>query len=155
MCGEHGVTSAVDEAEHVVLHDLVAETNATRTENAAFIVQGDAWSELNRFRFLHFVFEESRTLRAVLDAKLLKLAFARLIADWTIERMIDEQKFHHAFATFVNQRRTCAHAHSFSDILGAANLRTRHPINDRFAIRAELGFSVWTHSRHPHLDQTH
>src|SRR5205085_11278773 len=134
-CSEHGVTSAIDKAEHVVLHDLVAETNATRTENATLIIQRDARPELHRFRLLHFVFEESRTLRAVLDAELLKLAFARLIADWTIERMIDEQKFHHAFATLVDQRRTCAHAHSFSHVLCATYLRTRHPIDDRFAIR--------------------
>src|SRR4029077_16058050 len=69
--------------------------------------------------------------------------------------MVDQQKFHHALAALLRQRRIRAHAHSFSHILGAGNLRTWHPIDDRFAIGTELRFTVRADPRHSHLDQTH
>src|SRR5581483_5216347 len=155
MRGEHGVAAAINEAEHVVVRDLLAKPNATRAENAAFIVERHAWTELDVLRLLHFVFEKSRTLVAVFDLEFLQATFAGLVADRTIERMIDEQKFHHAAAAFFDQRRSRAHAHPFGHILRATNLRTWHPIDRRFAIAAELWFAIRPHLRHAHLDQTH
>src|ERR1051326_3578443 len=69
--------------------------------------------------------------------------------------MVNEQKLHHASATFLRQRRICADAHSLRNVLRATNLRTRHPVDNRLAVRAEIRFPVRTHSWHPHLDQTH
>ena len=89
MRSEYGVTATIDKAEHIVLCDFVAKANAARTKNAALVVEGNARPKLDVFRFLHFVFQKTRTGRAVLDAELLKLAFAGLIADRTIERVID------------------------------------------------------------------
>src|SRR5262249_47713888 len=110
MSRKRGVAPAIDEPENVVLRDLLAETDATRTENAAFIIERDARTELDVFRLLHLVLEKSRVLPAVLDAEFLEPAFTRLIADWTIERMIDEQEFHHPAPAFFDQGRICAHA---------------------------------------------
>src|SRR5438270_2221021 len=155
MRGQHGVTSAIDKSEYIVLGDFVAKSNATRTKNATFVIERNPRSELHRLRLFHLVFEKAGAGRPVLDAEFLQLAFARLVADRTIEWMIDKQEFHHAFAAFLNQRRTCSHPHPFSDILGTANLRTWHPVDDRFAVAAELRFAIGTHSRHSHLDQTH
>src|SRR5260370_30931036 len=155
MRGEHGVTAAVDESEHVVLGNFVAKSNATRAQNAALIIERNARTELHRLRLLHLVFKKAGTGPTILDAELLKLALARLVADRAIERMIDEQEFHYTFTTFLNHRRVCAHAHTFSDILCAADLRARHPVDDRFAVDTELRFACGTHPRHSHLDQTH
>ena len=90
---QHGVTAAVDEPEHIVLGNFVAKSHATRAKNAAFIIERDARTELHRLRLLHLVFKKARAARAILDAELLKLALARLVADRAIERMIDEQEF--------------------------------------------------------------
>src|SRR5438132_700619 len=134
--------------------NFVTKANAARTKDAALVIEGDPRSKLHRFRFFDFVFEKAGTCRAVLDAEFLKLAFTRLVADRTIEWMIDQQKFHHALPAFLNQWRTCAHAHSFGDVLRTTDLWARHPIDDRLAVGAELGFAIRTHSRHAHLDQT-
>ena len=91
----------------------------------------------------------------VLDAEFLEAAFARLIADRAIERMIDEQEFHHAFAAFLCQRRIGANAHPFAHILRAGNLGTRHPIDYRFAVRTEFRFAIRSHFRQAHFDQAH
>src|SRR5205814_8213621 len=148
MRGQHRVTAAVDKAEDVVVRDFVAEANAARAENAALIIERDAWPELHRFWFFDFVFEKARTFRAVLNAEFLQLTFTGLIADRAIERVIDQQKFHHAFAAFFDHGRIGAYAHAFGDVLRATDLRTQHPIDDRFLVGPEFRFTVGTHSRH-------
>src|SRR5205807_4313237 len=55
MRSQHGVTAAIDKAEHIVLYDLVTKSNASRTENAALIIKRHARSDLNSFRFFDFV----------------------------------------------------------------------------------------------------
>ena len=65
------VTAAVDEAEHIVLRDFLAETNAARTENAAFVIERNARSQHDVLRFLYFVLEEPRLAGAVIDAEFL------------------------------------------------------------------------------------
>ena len=152
---QHGVTPAIDEAEHVVVCDFLAKTDAPRAEDAAFIIERDPRPEHNVFWFFDFVLEKTRLGIPVIDAEFLQAAFARLVADWTIERMIDKEKFHHTALTFLHQRRIGANGHAFGHILGAGNLRTRHPIDNRFAISAELGFAIWAEPREPHFDQTH
>src|SRR5437667_10645986 len=127
MRGEDGVTAAIDKAKHVVLRDLLTEADAARAKNAALIVKRDARPEHNVLRFLDFIFEETRLGRPVLDAEFLQETFAGLIANRTIERMIDEEELHHAALTFFRQRRSCEHAHSFRDILRPRNLWTTHP----------------------------
>ena len=155
MSGQHGVTAAIDKPEHIVVRDLLAKTDAARTKNAALIIERNARTELDVLRFLHFVFEKTRFGAAVIDAEFLQAAFAGLIADRAIERMIDEQKFHHAPPAFLHQRRIGAHAHAFGDILRAGNLRTRHPVDHRLAVGAELRFAIRPHLRHSHFDQAH
>src|SRR5437588_11354376 len=105
MRGQHGVTAAIDKSEDIVLRDFVAKPNATRTENAAFVVERDARPELHRFWFLDFVLEKARTGCAVLNAEFLELALAGLIADRAVEGVVDEQKFRDDFAAFLPHRR--------------------------------------------------
>src|SRR5260370_23084423 len=126
-----------------------------RTNNDASVCKSGAWTEHVVFWFRLLMFEKTRRTCAVIDAKLLQAAFARLIANRTIERVIDEKEFHHPPLAFLHQWRICAHTHSFSDILRARNLRARYPVDYRFAIRPQLGFTIGAHFRHSHLDQTH
>src|SRR5205814_6526039 len=138
MRGQHAMAPAIDKTEDIIVRDLLAKPNAARTKNAAFVIQRDARSELDVFRLLHFVFEKARRSVAVLDAEFLEPAFARLIADRAIERMIDEKKFHYALAAFLRQRRIGLDPHPFAHILRAGNLRTRHPVDQRHPVGADL-----------------
>ena len=63
MRGEDGVTAAIDEPEHVVVRDLLAETNAARAENAALVIERDARTELDVLRLLDLVLEKARLPR--------------------------------------------------------------------------------------------
>src|SRR5438128_9653932 len=71
MSGQHGVTAAIDKSKHVVVGDLLAKTNATRAENAAFIIERNTRPEYDVFRFLDFVFEKTRFAHSKIDAELL------------------------------------------------------------------------------------
>ncbi|KAF5408111.1 MAG: hypothetical protein Udaeo2_17070 [Candidatus Udaeobacter sp.] len=71
MRGQEGVTAAIDKSKHIVVRDLLAKTNAARTENAAFIIERNTRPERDVFRFLDFVFEKTRFTRAEIDAELL------------------------------------------------------------------------------------
>src|SRR5206468_10952329 len=119
---QHGLTAAVDKSEHIVLGNFVAKSHATRAKNAAFIIERDPRAELHRLRLFDLVFEKARAARAVLNAELLELALAGLLADRAIERKIEQQEFHYPFAAFLNHRRVRAHAHPFGDILRATDL---------------------------------
>src|ERR1700684_329284 len=51
------------------------------------------------------VLVEAAGIDAVGHRLILQIAFAALVADRAIERMIDQQKFHHAFARLAHHRR--------------------------------------------------
>src|SRR5256714_11747104 len=155
MRGQDAVAPAIDEAEDVVLRDLLTNPDAGRAKNATVVIERHARAQLDVFRFLDLVFEKPRIRAAILHAEFLEPAFARLIADRTIERMIDEEKFHHAFSAFLGERRIGADSHPFAHILRAGNLWARHPVDYRFAVRSELRFAVRPHFRESHFDEAH
>src|ERR1700682_1318378 len=155
MSGQNAVTAAIYKTQDVVMHDLLAKPDATRAENTTLVVECYARTELDVLRFLYLVFEEARFGVAVLDAEFLQATFARLIADRTIERMIDEQKFHDALAAFVGQLGVGPDPHAFAHILRAGNLGTRHPIDYGLSVVAEFWFAIRAHFRQTHFDQAH
>ena len=52
------------------------------------------------------VLGEARGVDAVAHRLVLQIALAALVADRAIQRMVDQQKFHHAFARLLHHRRT-------------------------------------------------
>src|SRR5262249_20491412 len=155
MRRQDSVAAAIDEPEHVVMRDFLAETDAARAENAALVIKRYPRAELHVFRLLDFVLQETRLRIAIVDTELLQTAFAGLIADRAIKRVVDEEKFHDTALTFLNQRRVGANGHAFSYILCAANLGTRHPVDNRFAISAERRFPIRPEPWKPHFDEAH
>src|SRR5882724_10267044 len=103
MRGQNGVTAAINEPEHVVMRNFLAKTDAARAENAALVIKRHPRAELHSFRLFHFVLQETRLRTAIVDTELLQTAFAGLIADRTIKRVIDQEKFHDAPLTFLHQ----------------------------------------------------
>src|SRR5262249_17757183 len=59
MRSQHGVTAAIDKAEHVVLGNFLTEANAARTKNATLVVERHAWPEFNILWLLHLTFEKT------------------------------------------------------------------------------------------------
>ena len=94
--------------------DLACKANAARTLNTARHNRFDEWPNvfvLDGALAVELILQ-SATIRAEIHRLILQVAFAALIANWTIKRMIDEKKFHDAFARFFADRRICFHAHS-------------------------------------------
>ena|SRR5215469_13632825 len=56
MRGQHGMTAAINEPEHVIVRDLLAKPNAARAENTAFVIECNTRPEQDIFRFLDLVF---------------------------------------------------------------------------------------------------
>ena len=52
-----------------------------------------------------FGLTESAEIHAIGHGLILQIALSALITDWTIQRVVDEQKFHHPFAGFFHHRR--------------------------------------------------
>src|SRR5205807_3427594 len=52
------------------------------------------------------VLGEARGVDAIAHRLVLQIALAALVADRTIQRVVDQQKFHHAFARLLHHRRT-------------------------------------------------
>ena len=155
MRSQHGVTAPIHKPKHVVVGDLLTETDAARAENAAFVIECDPRPEYNVFWFLDLVLEKTRFGIAEINADFLQATFASLIAYRAIERMIDKQEFHHTALTLLHQRRIGTNRHAFGYVLGTGDLRTRNPVDDRFAVGAELWFAIRAEPREAHFDQTH
>ena len=92
------------------------------------------------FGFFTFMSDEARNAAAVLDGLFLEAAFAGLVADRAIERVIDEQELHHALAAFLDEFAGGADAHVFGDRVGAGDHRARHPADRLVAVLVVLGF---------------
>ena len=98
------MAAAIQEAQHIVVGDFLHEPDAARAHDTAFVVEHDAFAEIHTLRLFHLLFDEAGLSLAEFDRKFLQAAFARLVANRTVERVVDEQKFHHALAAFFDER---------------------------------------------------
>src|SRR6476469_3973492 len=98
------VTASIDEPEYVVVRNFVAEPDAARAENATLVVKRYPRTELHRRRLFHFVLKETGLRTSIVDTELLQTAFAGLIADRAVERVINKETLHDAALTFLDQR---------------------------------------------------
>ena len=100
------LTAMIERArkERVVADDVPREPNATGAENASLVVEDYPRPQIHLLGFVHFLFREAADGLSVFHRVFLELAFAGLIADGTIQRMIDEQRFEHRFAHLLSRR---------------------------------------------------
>ena len=151
------VAAAIDETEDIVAGDFLAEPDAARTEDAALVVERDAGSERRALGLHVFLLDVARVTAAVAGGLFLQLALARLVANRAIERVIDEEEFHHALATVLNLRRVGADMEAGRRVGGAADLRPGDPVDFLFARRRihdrRLRYRI--DRQHAHFDQAH
>src|SRR5882672_3645553 len=126
--------TAINDADLRVGVDLSHEAHAPRAENAAVAVEHQRWTEIHvgtdTFAIEHapwkfhpaFVWPEA-------VSEVLERAFAALIADRTIEGVIDEQELEHAGPRLDDVRCLSRDDHAFGDRRGAGRLQLRHLFN--------------------------
>ena len=98
---DYGMHATGADAESFHVHALIAHAHAAEAENAARRVIKNERRPL-LFRVMQFFFCETAVIEAVAEGHVLQFAFAALVADRAIERMIGEEKLDHVFARFVN-----------------------------------------------------
>jgi len=99
--GEADAARAVDAARHVGRH-----------QRAEVLVEDDA-----------LLFLVARGRRAIADREVLQLAFAALVADRAVERVVDQQELHHALLGLHGHFGMGPHLHAVGDRRGAGGQR--------------------------------
>ena len=156
MDRERGVGAALGESKDRIGHDLIHEANAAAAHDAALVIEPDARADIDVFRLLHLHIDEPRDAAAVLDGLFLEAALSGLVADGTIQRVIDQEKFHDALAAFFDQFAAGADAHVFAHRVGTGDDGARHPADDLVAIFVPLRLlSGSGPGWHAHLHQAH
>ena len=156
MNGEGGVCAALGEAEHGIARDLVHETDAAGAHNAALVIEPDARADIDVLRLFHLHVHEAGDSASEADGLLLKAALAGLVADRAVERVVNQEKFHHALAAFLDKLAGGADAHVFCDGVRTGYGGARYPADGLVAIF--IADRLLTRSRprrHAHLHHAH
>ena len=153
--GQRGVAAAIDEAEDVVMRHLLHEADAARAKDATFVVEDDVLADVLALGLFDFFLEEVRSAMAEFHGEFLEAAFAGLVADGAVERVVDEEEFHDALAAILDQRGIGAGGHAFGHLEGAGNLRLRRPGDFGPSVSAKNRLPVGVHFRTADFEQAH
>ena len=108
-----GMLGAVRHSKLHLACDLLTKAHAARALYAtAHFYRGNQLADLLGIDHAFF-FSVARCASAVSHREILKLTFSALIADRAIQRMIDQQKFHHAFLRLDRHLGMRVHLHAF------------------------------------------
>ncbi len=108
------VLAAADGPEIRHARDLGREADAAGAVNAAGHDRLDQWPHILLFDRALVLGIAAGSL-AEIERLVLQIAFAALIADRAIERMVDEQEFHHPFARLLDERGVGLDHHPVAD----------------------------------------
>jgi len=109
-----GVLAAEGQAELHLTRDFLGETHAAGAVDAARHVGRHQRAEV----LVHhdaLLFRVARAARAVAHRQVLQLAFAALVADRAVERVVDEQELHHPLLRLHGQLGVRPHLHAVGD----------------------------------------
>jgi hypothetical protein len=116
--------TAADGAQLFHARHLGREAHAARAVDAAGHHGLDQGAEV-LVEHGPLVLVEAAAVEAVGHGLVLQVAFAALVADRAIQRMVDEQEFHHAVARLLHQRRVGLDHHALAHRHGAGGDRLR------------------------------
>ena len=120
--GDLHVLAAIQPAELRRARHFVHEAHAARAVDAASHDGGDEGAEI-LVRHGALVLVVASPVAAVGERLVLQIAFAALVADGAVERMVDEQELHDAFPGAAHQRAVGAHLHAVGGGHGAGGDR--------------------------------
>ena len=134
--GDLHVLAAADGAQFLDTGDFGHEADAAGALDAARHVRLDQGAEV-LFVNRALVLIIARAADAVAHRLVLEVTFAALVADRAIERMVDEEEFHHPFARLLDERcagvdpvgRAIARRAQVVDAHGAGGDRLRHAVD--------------------------
>src|SRR5690606_22825005 len=118
--GNLGMFAATQHAEFHHAGHFLAEAYATRAVDAAgHFLHGDQWTRILGHDDALF-FRITGSIGTVTHSQILQLAFAALIADRAIQRVINQQEFHHALLSLDGLVAMGAHDHAVGHGSGAS-----------------------------------
>src|SRR4029453_3499681 len=120
------MVAAIDHRQFVGLRDFLKKAHTARTFDTALAVEHNVGAENLALAVVLFSLLEAAVLPIMLHVVVLQPALPRLVTDWTIQRMIDEEKLHHRFADRQNFRALGQYRHHISHRHVTGNLKLRH-----------------------------
>ena len=133
-----GAVAAFADVQHRILHHHIHEPYAACAEDAAVgDVEHVTTEVLHRVEALRL--HVARVLPALGERVVLQFAFTRLVADGTVERMIDQQELQHALARLPGLRRVHVHHLPFTDGCRAGRRQLRELLHLDEAHAADTG----------------
>ena len=153
----HGSVSAtLGESEDGFFGHFFHKADAAAAHNTAFVVEADVFANVDVLGLLDLGFLETGLAATVFHRKLLELAFAGLVADRAVERVVDEEEFHDALAGGLDELAGGADSHVFGHGIGASDDGTRHPADFLKPIVIVRGVGARSRTgRHSHLHEAH
>ncbi len=118
------VCAAHAHAERLHVHTLVANAYAAETQNASGSVVVDQLRPLF-FGTVDFFFDEAARIGAIAEDHVLEFAFAALVADGAVERVVGEKKLEHVLAGLADLVGVGANDHAFGRHESACRLQLR------------------------------
>jgi hypothetical protein len=147
----HGAAPHRSQRFHV--HDLIAIPDAAQTLHTAVHLRFDEGAEV---LFLEdaFGFRKPAGRRGVLMREILEVAFAALVADRAIQRMVGQDEFQDRLVGVVHRGGGGAHGHAFGDRRAAGGLELRHLLDfdqthPAVGVRLQLGVVTKMRNHHP------
>jgi hypothetical protein len=137
------------------MRDVAREPDAARAEDAALGVQHDARAEIHGLGLVDLGLHKPAGALAVINRVLLQLAFAGLVADRAIERVIDEQRFEHALAHLLHAGRLGVNLQARRNGRGAGDGRARRLGDFGRAVRVQHRLAVGAERRGAKFHQAH
>jgi len=124
--GDLHILAAIERADFVHASDFLGKAHAAGAVDAA---SHDRLDQRAHIFFGHgaLVFLIARAAAAIGNRLILQIALAALIADWAIERVVDEQELHHPFAGLLDHRAIGADFLTIGSRQRAGGLRLGRP----------------------------
>ena len=95
--GRRGATASSLKVQEHVARNFLTEAHAALAQDAALAVQQNLRGQLQGLAVGALCIDEARALATFAHRLVLQGAFAALVTNWAIQRVVDEEEFHHAF----------------------------------------------------------
>ena len=131
--------AAILDDELALVGDDIVEAHAALTDDATLFVEHDRRSKIDALRFTLLRIGDVGAAAPIRHRIVLQIAFAALVADRTIERMIHEQELEDHATTRIDLLVTRMHDHAVGDRRIAGDLQLGHAFDLDQTHAAESG----------------
>jgi hypothetical protein len=136
---QHLAVAPVRHLQLVGLRDLVAHADAARAEDAALLIQHDVRADVDDLVLPDLDAVVARELPVPVEVVLLQQAFAGLVADRAVDRVVHQRELQHLTAHVQRPRRSGLDLHLVGDRRVAGRHRLRLSLHVDQALPADGG----------------